>query len=106
MRPGAFQQFRQSGENRWRIASRCRRLSDGKSDWARQMHTINRRYEDAMIAIVQEGLQDGTFRSDASARVLANAIIGMVNWSHRWFTSQREHDAVEVDAQDLAPVGE
>jgi AcrR family transcriptional regulator len=59
----------------------------GREDdpWASSMWTLNRRYDDAVMAIVQEGIDSGELKALAPARVLAYGIVGMVNWSHRWF---------------------
>lgn len=43
------------------------------------------RYEAAWTAIVQEGIGAGVFRPDADVRVTVLAILGMVNWMHRWY---------------------
>ena len=61
------------------------KVSRGRSSWAREMSAINRRYDDAVIAIVKGGIDDGSLRTATSARVIANGIIGMVNWTHRWY---------------------
>jgi len=49
------------------------------------MKRINKRYDEAVIAIVQSGFDDGSVRRVASARVVAYSIIGIVNWTHRWY---------------------
>ncbi|GAC1581957.1 MAG: hypothetical protein NVS3B18_15500 [Candidatus Dormibacteria bacterium] len=61
------------------------RVSDAASAWSREMRRINKRYDDAVVTIVQSGIDDRSVRPVASARLLANAVIGMVNWSHRWY---------------------
>lgn len=61
------------------------RVSDAGSEWSREMRKINKRYDDAVVAIMQSGIDDGSLRAVASPRLLANAVIGMVNWSHRWY---------------------
>lgn len=48
-------------------------------------HAMNRRFDAAVIAIIQEGLDRGTLRSSATARTIAFGFIGMLNWTHRWF---------------------
>jgi len=48
-------------------------------------HAMNRKFDAAVIAIIQGGLDDGTLRSGADARTLAFGFIGMLNWTHRWF---------------------
>lgn len=50
-----------------------------------EAHSVNRRYDAAVIGIIQEGLDAGTLRSEASARTIAFGFIGMLNWTHRWF---------------------
>lgn len=61
------------------------KVGSGRSSWSRQMREINRRYDDAVVAIVQSGMDDGSIRPVTSARVVANGIIGMLNWTHRWY---------------------
>jgi AcrR family transcriptional regulator len=67
------------------------KVSDGRSDWSRQMRAINKRYDDAVVAIVQSGFDDGSIRPVASARIIANGIIGMVNWTHRWYRNDESN---------------
>jgi AcrR family transcriptional regulator len=51
--------------------------------------SYGQRYSDAVTAIVQEGLDAGFFSSSVPSNVLAFGIIGMVNWTHRWFKPGR-----------------
>jgi TetR/AcrR family transcriptional regulator, cholesterol catabolism regulator len=74
------------------------KVSGGRSSWAREMSAINKRYDDAAIAIVKSGIEDGTLRTATSARVIANGIIGMVNWTHRWY---RNGDPSMPDADEI-----
>lgn len=60
-------------------------FSDPRSEWAHEMRAIYKRYDDAVVGIIQGGLDDGSIRPVGTARLLANAVIGMVNWSHRWY---------------------
>ena len=61
------------------------KVADGQSAWARQMAKINKRYDDAVIGIVESGFADGSIRPVGPARVIAYGMIGMVNWTHRWY---------------------
>jgi TetR/AcrR family transcriptional regulator, cholesterol catabolism regulator len=61
------------------------KVADGRSAWARQMTVINKRYDDAVIGIVESGFKEGSIRQVGSARVIAYGVIGMVNWTHRWY---------------------
>jgi AcrR family transcriptional regulator len=53
--------------------------------WASKMWSLNTRYDDAVLAIVQDGIDSGEVRAIAPARVIAYGVVGIVNWSHRWF---------------------
>lgn len=61
------------------------RVGVGRSKWSRQMSVINKRYDEAVVGVVEAGLRDGSIRPIGSARVIANGIIGMVNSSHLWY---------------------
>ncbi len=74
-------------------------VENGRTEWSRHMRGVNRRYDDAVTAIVQEGLDDGSIRPIASARVLAFGVIGMINWTNRWFVPDRSpHSADDLGA--------
>lgn len=64
-----------------------------RSEWSRHMRSLNHRFEDAVIAIIQEGIDNGTIRPLASARVLAFGVLGMVGWTNRWFVPERSPDS-------------
>jgi len=55
------------------------------ADWASDMRRINQRYEQILIEIIQQGIDEGTIRSFAPARELAYGVLGMLGWTHRWF---------------------
>ncbi len=59
-----------------------------RSQWSRTMSRFNKRYENAVIAIVEDGVADGTFRIDTQPWVIAFGIIGMVAWTNRWYKPQ------------------
>jgi AcrR family transcriptional regulator len=57
---------------------------------------LYRRFELAMIAIIQQGVDEGKFRSDVPVRIAAYGIMGMANWTHRWFNPDGPVGADEV----------
>ncbi len=71
-------------------------VGDERTVWSEYMRSVNRRYDVAVTAVVQEGLDDGTIRPLASARVLAFGIIGMVGWTNRWFAPDRSTEDAET----------
>lgn len=62
------------------------RILGKTSGWALEMTALSDRFESAATAIVQEGIDDGSVDTKgASSRVVTFGIIGMCNWSHRWY---------------------
>ena len=43
-------------------------------------------YGEVMVSLLEEGVVAGEFRSDLDPRLVMLGIIGMLNWSHRWYT--------------------
>jgi AcrR family transcriptional regulator len=62
------------------------RIAEHPDDaWAREVNALSRRYERAVTSILQEGIDRGDFTVAGPPHVLTKAIIGMANWTHRWF---------------------
>ena len=59
-----------------------------RRNWALEFRQVNRRYEAAVQAIVEQGIQDGSLGGLTDARVLAYGLIGMMSWTHRWFNPE------------------
>jgi TetR/AcrR family transcriptional regulator, cholesterol catabolism regulator len=70
-------------------------VETGRTEWSSYMRSLNRRYEKAIIAIVQAGIEDKSIRATSSARVLAFGILGMVGWTNRWFVPDRSPESAE-----------
>lgn len=69
----------------------------GENAWAEEMRALSLRFNVAVIGIIQQGIDNGSIRPDAgTARMIANAIIGMCNWSHRWFQLDGEQSAESI----------
>ncbi len=68
-----------------------------RSAWSNHMRALNHRYDEAITAIVAEGMAEGTLKSVAPAQVVAFGIIGMVGWTNRWFDPNKSpHDAATI----------
>lgn len=77
------------------------RLTQDRSTWSRKILALNHRFDLAVVRIVREGLDGGTFQSKGDAKLIAAGIVGMCNWSHRWFEpSEKNHgsDIAEIFA--------
>lgn len=73
------------------------RVSSGKSDrWARDVNALSRRWEAAVTRIFAEGMEAGAFSTDVPPAILTKAIIGMTNWTSRWFRADGEFTAEQI----------
>lgn len=62
------------------------RITQDQTGWGRKMARLAKRFDEAVIAILESGLADGSFRlAGGDAHLAAYGVIGMCNWSHRWF---------------------
>jgi AcrR family transcriptional regulator len=67
-----------------------------ESEWAADMRSLNTRYQEAALDIVKQGLAEGVLKPVGTPRVISYGIIGMVNWSHRWFRPEGPASAEEI----------
>lgn len=70
-------------------------VDESRTDWSRQIRKLNQRYEQIFVSIVQEGMDAGTLRPIASAKLVAYGIIGMMGWTNRWFAPQKSSESAE-----------
>jgi len=64
-------------------------VTDARREWAEEMRRVNRRWEEAVTAIVAQGVEEGTLAPMAEPRIMAYGVIGMVSWTNRWFNPER-----------------
>ena len=67
-----------------------------KGAWSGAIRSLSRRFDHAITAMIQQGIDDGTFQPKGEARLLAAGITGMCNWSHRWFEPGGKHDRHQI----------
>ena len=72
------------------------RVSDKRSEWSQDMRRLNKEIESAFIEIIKQGLQDKSFRSIGSPKLMTYGILGMLNWSHRWYRPDSGESASDV----------
>jgi len=72
------------------------RLAQDQSAWSVEILSLNTRFNKAVVQIVREGREAGLFVSQGSDTLLAAGVLGMCNWSHRWFRPDGALSAVEV----------
>jgi AcrR family transcriptional regulator len=71
-------------------------VSDTRSTWSEHMRQLNRNIEQSVIDIVEQGYADKSFRRVGVPRIVAYGILGMLNWSHRWYKPDRGASADEI----------
>ncbi|WP_203338181.1 TetR/AcrR family transcriptional regulator [Nocardioides limicola] len=61
------------------------RIADREDPWAKTMLKQTREFEDALLALLRDGMEQGSFRPDLNPVLVAHAMWGMINWTHRWY---------------------
>jgi len=59
------------------------------------------RYDKGVERIVEEGVRSGVFR-EMSPRLVVFAVLGMVNWVHKWYNPRGSWGAEEISAAFLS----
>lgn len=57
------------------------------------------RFEAAFVSIVEEGIERGEFRDSLDPKVAMYAMLGSINWSHRWFLPGGRFTGSELGSQ-------
>lgn len=97
-------QTHEKGYPQWTVLVReLRRVTDARTEWSRDEVERMRRYEAVVRSILQDGMNDGSLRSDVDPEVAMHAIFGMLNWTHRWFRPDGHYDAATV-AKEFAVI--
>ncbi|MBA4681430.1 MAG: TetR/AcrR family transcriptional regulator [Pseudomonas sp.] len=78
------------------IQEEMHKIADAKTPWAQEILEKTRSFEHAMLALVKQGVAEGSFRNDIPASLAANTIFGMLNWTYRWYTPKSKYSAKEV----------
>ncbi|WP_203362396.1 TetR/AcrR family transcriptional regulator [Bacillus sp. REN10] len=56
-----------------------------KGDFEQQINEKRDAYRKVILQVIQEGQESGDFRKEVPAEISTMAIIGMVNWTYKWF---------------------
>jgi TetR/AcrR family transcriptional regulator, cholesterol catabolism regulator len=78
------------------IQEDMRRVPGDGSEAGAQLQELGRRYEAALGKITRDGISAGEFREDLDDSVLKFAILGAMNWTHRWFLPGERLTGAEV----------
>jgi AcrR family transcriptional regulator len=78
------------------IREDLRQVSKNRSEWSDRMKKLNIGIEQAFIQIIEQGQADQSFRKIGSSRTIAYGILGMLNWTHRWYRPDSGETAEEI----------
>jgi hypothetical protein len=62
------------------------------------MRRFGRMFENAIAELVQEGIDDGSLRPVGDATLVMHGIIGLINWTHRWYKPDGPYTHQQVAA--------
>lgn len=71
------------------------------SRFVRSLAAQKDRYDKGVERIVEEGIRNGVFR-EVSPRLVVFAVLGMVNWVHKWYNPRGRWGAEEISAAFLS----
>lgn len=64
--------------------------------WAVDVAVKTRRIERIFLTLIKDGIVENAFRSDLHPTLCANAIFGMISWTHRWFVPGKHFTATQL----------
>lgn len=67
------------------IQEEMTRLRSREDPWAKAMLKQTREFEQALLDLLRDGVEAGVIRADLDLQVAAQALWGMINWTHRWY---------------------
>jgi TetR/AcrR family transcriptional regulator, cholesterol catabolism regulator len=73
-----------------------RRLSDSSSANDRELSDLGQRFDRALDTIIRDGIAAGELRPDLDPDMARFAVIGALNWTHRWFVPGGRLDGEQV----------
>jgi AcrR family transcriptional regulator len=72
-------------------------VSDKRTEWSSYMRRLNNETVDVVIAIIEQGYADKSFRNVGSSRVVAYGVLGILGWTHRWFRPGKS----DINAEEI-----
>src|SRR3546814_10061737 len=72
------------------------KIASEKSVWAHEIMGQTRLFEQIVIKLIAEAMENGELRSDIPVMLAANAVFGMLNWTHRWYNPEDHYSAGDV----------
>lgn len=64
--------------------------------WAQDIMKKTRAFDQTLITFIREAIASGELRANIPPRLVENALFGMLNWTHRWFTPGGPMTGLEI----------
>lgn len=68
------------------IKEQMHELGAEESAWAQAFMKKTRAFDKLLLDFIRGAIDAGELRADIPPRLVENALFGMLNWTHRWFT--------------------
>ena len=78
------------------LQERVNTIASDEDPWAQEMIASTKRVEAAYKALIGEAIKAGQLRQDVPIALAANAIFGMLNWTHQWYEPDGKYDANSI----------
>ena len=78
------------------IQEEMSRITSEKSVWAQRIIAKTRTFEKIVFSLIGELIAKREVRDDIAVSIAANAVFGMLNWTHRWYQPGGTHSADEI----------
>lgn len=67
-----------------------------QSEWADDLVRMVREIQADVGGVIERGIRDGDLRPGMPVELIVNAMLGMLNWTHRWYLPGGRHTSDEV----------
>ncbi len=64
----------------------------------KDVFALLKNYEAGWLQIFNEGVKNGEFRADADYKIIVKGILGMLNWTYKWYHVKAGNSIEEVSA--------
>ncbi|MFW2829438.1 TetR/AcrR family transcriptional regulator [Sphingomonas sp. ID0503] len=78
------------------IQEQMHQVGGEETIWAQEIMKKTRAFDQTLIRFIREAIGSGELRADIPPRLVENALFGMLNWTHRWFTPGGPMTGLEV----------
>lgn len=78
------------------IQEQMHQVGADETPWAQEIMKKTRAFDKTLINLIREAIASGDLRADIPPRLVENALFGMLNWTHRWFTPGGPMTGLEV----------